>query len=459
MNYSLLDKRLFYSFCLLVFWLPLPLGSNRAWAWSMMEIWVFGMMICWCWLYYKDQITIPAALSSAKFVLIIFVLWLILIALQLIPLPIYFIDSLSPKTIEHIGQGEYGLLSLDQNATEVSWLLSLCYFLIFFLCLALVRDRKRLKIIAYVLLYSGFFQALFGAMNKLLGISHVATGTFVNRNHLAGYLEMTLAVGIGLLIASLSTEAKTKTTWKKKIFNFFRLLLSVKVRLRLSLVVMVIALVLTYSRMGNIAFFVSLILAGIIHLLFCKYTTKTVLILLMSLIVVDLLVVGQWFGLEKLKNRIQRTSIATESRDEAYEYTWNQWQDYRLVGSGLGSFYTVFPHYRDRDIIGYYSQAHNDYLQFITETGMIGIFLLGLIILSCLIAAIVAQRRRRDPLMLGISFAAMMGIIAILIHSTVDFNLQIPVNAATFVILLAFCWISLSLGRSNQKKLAHHKVR
>ena len=51
--------------------------------------------------------------------------------------------------------------------------------------------------------------------------------------------------------------------------------------------------------------------------------------------------------------------------------------------------------------------------------------------------------------MRGMSFAAIMGIIAILIHSSVDFNLQIPANAATFMVLLALAWISLTLGRAR----------
>jgi len=56
---------------------------------------------------------------------------------------------------------------------------------------------------------------------------------------------------------------------------------------------------------------------------------------------------------------------------------------------------------------------------------------------------LIAQYKRRDPLMRGMSFAGIMGVIAILIHSSVDFNLQIPANAVMFVILLALCWLSL----------------
>jgi hypothetical protein len=45
------------------------------------------------------------------------------------------------------------------------------------------------------------------------------------------------------------------------------------------------------------------------------------------------------------------------------------------------------------------------------------------------------------------AFASVMGIIALLIHSSVDFNLQIPANSATFMVILALGWISLNLER------------
>ena len=64
-----------------------------------------------------------------------------------------------------------------------------------------------------------------------------------------------------------------------------------------------------------------------------------------------------------------------------------------------------------------------------------------------LVVALRAQWIRRDPLMRGMSFACVMGVTSLLIHSWVDFNLQIPANAVYFMILLAFGWISLFLDR------------
>jgi hypothetical protein len=74
-----------------------------------------------------------------------------------------------------------------------------------------------------------------------------------------------------------------------------------------------------------------------------------------------------------------------------------------------------------------------------------------MVVASSLVAALRAQWVRRDPLMRGMSFACIMGVTAILIHSWVDFNLQIPANAVLFMVLLALGWISLHLDRHDNR--------
>ena len=124
-------------------------------------------------------------------------------------------------------------------------------------------------------MFSGTFQAAYGAFMVLSGLElgffvekyvgqGVATGTFVNRNHLAGYLVMCLSAGIGLLLSQLATNSAHN--WKDRLRRWLRLLLSSKIRLRIYLAIMVIALVLTRARMGNVAFFTALGVAGALAL-------------------------------------------------------------------------------------------------------------------------------------------------------------------------------------------------
>ena len=75
--------------------------------------------------------------------------------------------------------------------------------------------------------------------------------------------------------------------------------------MRIYLAIMVITLVLTHSRMGNTAFFASMTIAGVLALLLMKRSPRPVVILLTSLVIIDIFIVSQWFGLDQLKQRFE----------------------------------------------------------------------------------------------------------------------------------------------------------
>lgn len=270
----------------------------------------------------------------------------------------------------------------------------------------------------------------------------VATGTFVNRNHLAGYLVLTLSLGIGMMIAKLNFSSEH--TWRARAKRLLATLLSNKASLRLILIVMVAGLVMTHSRMGNTAFFASLSITGVLALILHKSSIKSVLILITSLIIIDIFVVGTFFGVDKVAERLSNTSASAETRDEVNDYTLDAISDHLLTGSGAGTFYTDFPKYRDYEVGGiFYDEAHNDYFQFISEYGLpVGLLLIAAVALSA-ISAMQAMRSRKDPLLRGLAFSCVMAILAFAIHSTVDFNLQIPANALTFIVLMSCGYIAL----------------
>jgi len=72
------------------------------------------------------------------------------------------------------------------------------------------------------------------------------------------------------------------------------------------------------------------------------------------LIIIDIFIVGAWFGIERVVPRLENTTLSHESRDEVSLYTLQYWQDYPFFGSGLGSYYTTFPAYQGEDIRLYY---------------------------------------------------------------------------------------------------------
>jgi O-antigen ligase len=275
---------------------------------------------------------------------------------------------------------------------------------------------------------------------------------------------MMLAMGIGLLIADL--RDRKIGSWKQFLRDFLEWVFSPKMRLRLMLCVLVIALVCTRSRMGNTAFFAALFTAGLIGIVFSRYATRSTVILLVSLIVIDVVIVGSWFGVEKLAQRLESTSITQGEQafkgiraEESIEQRLNPTADtlpmildFPAIGVGPGSWSLVFPSYRGPDYdMAYFSDfAHNDYVQMAAEFGLIGFGIVGAIVVWSFIVAVRAHAIRRDPLMRGVSFASMMGIISIMIHETVDFNLQIGANAVYFMVLLALGWIALYLERQER---------
>ncbi len=464
----------FWAWVALLCWTPVPLGSNRAWAWGGLECAVFLYAACWVAGFALGYLRVPEPLIKARSVLFLLALWLLYEAAYLVPLPADWLAILSPEAAKiHAlteglpGGADWKTLSLDPHAAMVSWLKSLLYVLSFFLTLAVTGTRERARQLAYALVFMGFAISIVAVLAHLTGRTiawfgftgwHAtrALGTFANADHLAGWLEMLLSLGVGLLIADL--RDRRASSWKEFLRHLIEWIFSRKMRLRLVLCVLVIALVATRSRMGNSAFFASLFVTGVIGIALSRHATRGTVVLLVSLIAIDTFIVGSWFGVQKLAQRLEQTTVvrqqgkteeSLQERADAPLYALALIKDYPLFGTGPGSWLTAYPRYRGADVVNFYDEAHNDYIQFTAENGVIGMTLLAAIVLCSLAVAIKAQYQRRDPLMRGLSFAAIMGIIAILIHSSVDFNLQIPSNAMLFMVMLAMAWVSLHLDRRS----------
>ena len=418
----------------------------------MLEVWVLVLALGWLAGFIRGKYACGPLLHDAWPAVVCAILWLAYVWLQLVPLPVAVLKALSPHAAQWYSAAALpdvpGMfpITLDRYATLDSACKSTAYVAFFVLSLVLLRDRRRIRIATYVLIASGVMQALYGALISLRSPGQTAAGTFVNHNHYAAYLVMCLSVGIGVLIASLA-GGKSRS-WREFFRNFIQWIITPKMGLRLLLLTMVIALVLTRSRMGNSSFFISLLVAGTIGLVLSKRATRSMVVLIVSLVAIDVFIVGTYFGTQRVLERITQTTAETEDRDELAAYAVDMWKDYPVFGSGLGTFAAVFPRYSGAGTPGAYTHAHNDYLELAAETGLVGVALLGALVLMSFIAALRAQLVRRDPLMRGLSFAAMMGILALMIHSAVDFNLQIPANALTFMLLLAFAWIALHHGRA-----------
>jgi putative inorganic carbon (HCO3(-)) transporter len=469
---------LFYSLLILLVWVPLPFASNRQWAWALMVVFACILGAAWLIGFIRGRFELTDTFRRAGWAVGLGGLVLAYIGLQAIPLPSEWVYTASPHAYEIYRSAAeatgnpvppHMTLSVDAHATVSYFLRGLAYGIVFCLTLLLVDTPRKLEIMLKVLVFSGTFQALYGSLMVLSGLEYGffikkfigqgwATGTFINRNHLAGYLNICLAVGIGLMITKLGGEATH--TWRQWLRSFARLLLGEKARLRIYLIIMVIALVLTRSRMGNTAFFAGTLIVGTLGLLLMRNAPRSTMLFLGSVIALDVIIVGTWFGVDQVAQRIRQTEVTTnadnvlptEDRDEVSRLSLALVRDYFPLGAGAGSYYSVFPAYANSTIIGFYDHAHNDYIEILAETGVLGLSGFGLAIVLAGFQALSALRRRNHPLMRGTAFGVCLALCWLIIHSTVDFNMQIPANAMTMSAVLALAWITSSLPSEHRRR-------
>jgi O-antigen ligase len=422
----------------LLVWLPLPLASNRPWSSALLVAAVGGLLVLW-----GANLAIGGERRSRRALTAAWPMVALLAAAQ-----------------AWVGVQYLVGLTVDTGATLHALALGLAYSGLFILVTGVFCTRKRLTWLLGVLLVSGTLQAFYGAFLVLTdlewlpfdsGSRQVVTGSYINRNHLAGYLAMVLSAGIGLMLALRSDRG---FRWH----HLPGLLIGPKAWIRLALIIMVIALVMTRSRMGNTAFFTSLlVMGGLFTLATPTHRIRNALIL-SSVLVIDLLVITQWFGLDELRERLADTRFTDEVavvaddrggertvvvgrenviRDDILVYALPQLAERPLAGFGAGSFESSFQRFPGRDVTRRYDHTHNDFVELTIGRGLIGVAPLAAFVLIAFGFALRPIMRRQSGYRSGVGLGSAMGLLALMIHSTADFNLQIPANAATFITLCA----------------------
>jgi O-antigen ligase len=130
-----------------------------------------------------------------------------------------------------------------------------------------------------------------------------------------------------------------------------------------------------------------------------------------------------------------------------------------ILGWGLGTFETIYPQFRSFYTNLLVDKAHNDYLQLVAETGLVGFAIMIWFLVSTFRRAVPKIRNWPSDVNGAVALAAVIGIAGILVHSLVDFNLEIPANALLFYVLCAVAAIEPRFRNSRRDRKNKDKDR
>jgi O-antigen ligase len=458
---------------LLFIFTPIAFGSIELWAFSLMELGIILIVILWAFqslLHRTSNLAFQNpkfAICNLKFAIpVVFLsLFLLLVLFQMLPLPSGLLRGLSPKTYElwnSLSVSSSQLISLNPKfqISLVPFLTQIEFFKWltlsgFFLFLLYWRGSNK-DIIYYlipVLILVGMGESLYGMFEFFSGHQYIlnipmdissVTGTFINQNYFAGYLLMVIPLSIGFLFSREPVSTSLLGGWRQRISSMDGKTLIIG----FSVIVMILGLLFSASRMGIASLLLSFTL---ITFLFGnlqkgqRFSKSSILILGLAILW------AAWIGLDTVINRFFTSSEDFKMRWKIWVDTFQIVKDFPLFGSGLGTFLQVFPLYRSFHIRGLVGHSENDYLQLVSEVGILGTGLLVILFFFLFFKALSGIRAlsNREPGRF-IAIGGLVGILALMFHSMVERNIQVPANAFLYTMVWATVLRISQVKKSNR---------
>ncbi|MGH9803443.1 MAG: O-antigen ligase family protein, partial [Blastocatellia bacterium] len=335
-------------------------------------------------------------------------------------------------------------LSFDHQATTETTVKLLAMAIYFIAALHTLRSSERRRKVLITLTIFGFAVSLFAIIQrltyngKMYWVRPVSPyiapyGPFGNYNHFAGMIELILPLPFAYLL-------------------FTRIKLEQRLLWLFSVVMMAVSVVFSLSRGGILALGIEVLALMLVAVLARKWNHDAAERramadnkLIVGVALTAILLLAFWIGYEPLVNRLGTLrqgsgDYSLVSRTEYWSGAWQMFSDYPLTGVGLGAFPAVYPAYGRSSVKNErLEQSHNDYLQLLTDAGLIGA-LIGLWFLFELIRVTrrqfqqLARARSHERALVVGGYVALLGIA---VHSFLDFNLQIAANALLFLLVVA----------------------
>lgn len=426
-------------------WAPLPFGSARPWAWSLLAALLGGLVVV---LALGDVVAkgeertplrplvLPALLFAAA------IAWAIA---QCLPwMPAAWQHPLWHEVPSRLGSALVSpSISLDRAASLTAIMRLLSYAAAFWIAYRCCGDAGRARLLATAIAaigaaYAAWGLVVYGTGNKFVlwfakwAYPHDLTSTFVNRNSFATYVGLALVAMLGLLLDTILRKIDLRAGRRAVLRALVELLTSRAAWLVVGIAITTTALLLTHSRGGaaatGIGILALLLMTFLAPSLRGPWRTAFAAALIVGGLAALLVSGGNTLG------RIANTNWDLEGRHEIYNLTLEAIGNTPLLGTGLGTFKWVFPTYRTESLKLVVDLAHDDYLENMLELGFpAALSLLAAVFLLAGRCAQGAFLRRRDAILpcLGVGASALVGV-----HSLVDFSLQIPAVALSYLMLL-----------------------
>lgn len=295
---------------------------------------------------------------------------------------------------------------------------------------SLLRLLGAFALVAAIESLLGLFQLGFRGAS-LLVLEYVghnrASGTFVNKNHFATLLAMAIpllifrAAGQFSFFSRRTETSSLANTWWGLVTAF-----------------VVAALIASLSRAGLLTGFIVAALAIAACPLKEHFRSRKVIIAVLAISALAVLLASMT-GLSALIRSVAQGGLSdgASSRALMNSHTWAGITAFFPVGTGLGSYAVAFQRFQSPSLLGFVEYAHNDYLQLVFETGLLGIVILIMIGASAAMAARKLWRAYDDRDLRSPAVACYLGALAFAIHACFDFPAHIPAIAIIATLLYA----------------------
>jgi O-antigen ligase len=380
--------------------------------------------------------TIPALLISV-------------VLLQLFPVPASWLSRFASSEAS-TADVRWSSWSIEPHTTRNQLLILVTCLIAFYFAQLVSHDRKPKGRLVLFLLGLGTFEAFYGLVQYLSGWQKIfayakkydledATGTYINRNHYAGLLEMILPFGVALILYEYGklrgndpqSAASLKAMVQRRSFQKFVLCLCISV-------VLFAALIFSRSRMGILAASASILMMfGFAAISRRQGKASLVFFAVFAALSLGLAI---WIGPEPIVSRFENVGQEYSSLDQSRLSIWRDAvkliERHTVLGTGLGTFPVAFTSVQTAFLGQFVNHAHNDYVELASDVGVPTALMLFATFVFILARATRTFLRAPGKFDRAIALGCVGSIVAILLHSLTDFNLYMPANALVFSVVL-----------------------